>query len=121
LRGLHYQADPHAETKLVRCVAGAVWDVIVDLRRESPSFGRWEAVELTAENRLAFYIPRGFAHGFQTLADETELLYAISPDYIPDAARGVRWNDPAIGVTWPLPPVALSPRDADLPLLESVA
>jgi dTDP-4-dehydrorhamnose 3,5-epimerase len=121
LRGLHYQADPHAETKLVRCVAGAVWDVIVDLRRSSATFGRWAAVELTAANRCAFYIPRGFAHGFQTLSDDAELLYAISPDYVVEAARGIRWNDPTIAITWPLPPVSLSPRDADLPLLEAAA
>jgi dTDP-4-dehydrorhamnose 3,5-epimerase len=119
LRGLHFQADPHGETKLVRCVSGAVWDVIVDLRRDSPTFGQWAAAELSAANRIAFYIPRGFAHGFQTLADHSELLYGISPDYVPDAARGVRWNDPAIGIAWPLPPVALSPRDAELPLLEA--
>ena len=120
LRGMHFQADPHGETKLVRCVAGAVWDVIVDLRRDSPTYGKWTGVELTQGNRLAFYIPRGFAHGFQTLADDSELLYGISPDYVPDAARGIRWNDPAVGIAWPLPPVALSPRDAALPLLETV-
>jgi dTDP-4-dehydrorhamnose 3,5-epimerase len=119
LRGLHFQAEPHGETKLVRCVAGAVWDVIVDLRRDSPTFGQWAAAELSAANRLAFYIPRGFAHGFQTLAEDSELLYGISPDYVPEAARGVRWNDPAIGIGWPLPPVALSVRDAELPLLET--
>lgn len=121
LRGLHYQADPHAETKLVRCVAGAVWDVVVDLRRGSSTYGHWTASELTAANRRAFYIPSGFAHGFQTLSDDSELLYAISPDYVAEAARGIRWNDPKIGIAWPLPPVALSPRDAELPLLEAVA
>ena len=119
LRGMHYQADPHAETKLVRCVIGAVWDVIVDLRRGSPSYGKWTGLELTQANRLALYIPEGFAHGFQTLADDSELLYGISPDYVPEAARGIRWNDPHVAIDWPLPPVNLSSRDAALPLLET--
>jgi dTDP-4-dehydrorhamnose 3,5-epimerase len=117
LRGMHYQAEPHEETKLVRCVVGAVWDVIVDLRRASPTYGKWTAVELSQSNRLAFYIPRGFAHGFQTLAEDAELLYGISPDYVPEAARGLRWDDPTVAIAWPLPPVNLSPRDAALPLL----
>ena len=121
LRGLHFQADPHGETKLVRCVSGAVWDVVVDLRRGSPTYGKWVGIELNRSNRLALYIPRGFAHGFQTLADDTELLYGISPDYVAEAARGIRWNDPVVAIEWPLPPVALSPRDAALPLLESVS
>lgn len=120
LRGMHYQADPHGDTKLVRCVIGAVWDVIVDLRAGSPSRGKWVGVELTQANRLALYIPKGFAHGFQTLADDSELLYGITPDYVSEAARGIRWDDPAVAIAWPLPPVNLSPRDAALPLLERV-
>ena len=120
LRGMHYQADPHGETKLVRCVVGAVWDVVLDLRRASPTYGKWTAVELTQANRLALYIPKGFAHGFQTLAEDSELLYGISPDYVPEAARGIRWNDPNVAIAWPLPPVNLSPRDAALPLMETV-
>jgi len=120
LRGLHYQADPHGETKLVRCVIGAVWDVIVDLRPDSPTRGKWAGVELTQANRLALYIPKGFAHGFQTLADDSELLYGITPDYVPEAARGIRWDDPGVSIAWRLPPVNLSPRDAALPLLETV-
>ena len=120
LRGLHYQADPHGETKLVRCVIGAVWDVIVDLRADSPTRGKWTGVELTQANRLALYIPKGFAHGFQTLADDSELLYGIAPDYVPEAARGIRWDDPSVSIAWRLPPVNLSPRDAALPLLETV-
>ncbi len=116
-RGLHYQADPHGETKIVRCVRGAVFDVIVDIRPGSPTFGQHVAVELTAESYRALYIPAGFAHGFQTLADDSELLYAITPDYVAEAARGVRWNDPALGIAWPLAPTVLSERDAQLPLL----
>jgi dTDP-4-dehydrorhamnose 3,5-epimerase len=120
LRGMHYQADPHGETKLVRCVIGAVWDVIIDLRPGSPTYAKWTGVELTGANRLALYIPQGFAHGFQTLAEDSELLYGISPDYVPEAARGIRWDDPRISIAWRLPPVNLSPRDAALPLLETV-
>ena len=119
LRGLHYQAEPHGETKLVRCVIGAVFDVIVDLRPGSATYGKWVGVELSQANRLALYIPKGMAHGFQTLADDSELLYGITPDYVPNAARGVRWDDPTIAIAWPLPPVNLSPRDAALPLLET--
>jgi dTDP-4-dehydrorhamnose 3,5-epimerase len=101
LRGLHFQAAPHAEAKLVRCTAGAIFDVIVDLREGSPTRGRWTGVELSAENRRALYVPEGFAHGFQTLADASEVLYQISAPYVPDAARGVRWDDTAFGITWP--------------------
>jgi dTDP-4-dehydrorhamnose 3,5-epimerase len=112
LRGMHYQAVPHAEAKLVRCTMGAVYDVIVDLRPSSASFCRWFGVELTARNRLALYVPEGCAHGFQTLADESEVFYQMSEVYVADAARGVRWNDPAFGIRWPLPDPILSPRDA---------
>jgi dTDP-4-dehydrorhamnose 3,5-epimerase len=115
IRGLHFQLPPHAETKLVRCVRGALYDVLVDLRGDSPTFGRWFAVDLTAANLKAVYIPAGFAHGFQTLEDQTEVLYQISVPYCPEAARGVRWDDPALGISWPLPPTALSPRDAAWP------
>jgi dTDP-4-dehydrorhamnose 3,5-epimerase len=101
LRGLHYQREPHAEAKLVRVTQGGVYDVIVDLRRDSPTFKHWTAVELTAANRLALYIPEGLAHGFQTLEDGSEVLYAISEFYEPSAADGVRWDDPAFGVEWP--------------------
>ncbi len=101
LRGLHYQAEPWGEAKLVRCTAGAVYDVIVDLRPGSPSYGRWEAVELTAEKRCQLYIPEGFAHGFQTLADDTELFYQMGREYRPEAARGLRWDDPALAIAWP--------------------
>ena len=101
LRGMHYQSEPHGETKLVRCVRGSIFDVAVDLRPTSPSYCRWHAVELSAENRRAFYIPAGLAHGFQTLTDDCEVLYQMGYRYVPEAARGVRWDDPAFGIEWP--------------------
>jgi dTDP-4-dehydrorhamnose 3,5-epimerase len=101
LRGLHYQADPHPEAKLVRCTMGAAHDVIVDLRPRSPTFRLWVAAELTAANRRMVYVPPGFAHGFQTLADDTELFYQMSDYYFPELARGVRWDDPSLGIAWP--------------------
>ncbi len=103
LRGLHYQAAPHGEAKLVRCVRGAIWDVGVDLRRDSGSYLRWHAVELTADNRRAFYLPAGIAHGFQTLTDACEVHYLMGHRYVPEAARGVRWDDPAFAIEWPRP------------------
>ncbi len=112
LRGLHYQAEPHAEGKLVRCTRGAAYDVIVDLRPASPARYRWFATELTAANARAIYVPPGFAHGFQTLSDETELAYQMTVAYHPEFARGVRWNDPALAIRWPLPAPTLSERDA---------
>ena len=117
LRGLHFQAAPHEEAKVVRCTRGAVWDVIVDLREDSPTRWRWHALELNADNRLAFYVPEGFAHGFQTLADDSEVLYQMSEFYHPDLARGLRWDDPKIGIRWPLPDPVLSPRDRAYALL----
>jgi len=113
LRGLHYQAAPHEEAKLVRCTQGAIWDVVVDLRRESPSFKRWHGVELTAENRRALYVPGGCAHGFQTLSDDAEILYLMSEFYHPESARGLPWDDPAFGIRWPLADPILSARDRD--------
>jgi dTDP-4-dehydrorhamnose 3,5-epimerase len=115
LRGLHYQLPPAAEVKLVRCLKGALWDVIVDLRPDSPTFRRWFGAELTAENRRMMYVPRGFAHAILTLTDETEALYLVSAFYAPEQERGVRWNDPAIGIEWPLTPVEISPKDAAWP------
>lgn len=102
LRGLHYQAPPSEEAKLVRCTRGAVFDVIVDLRQDSPTFKSWAGIELTAENRRALYVPEGFAHGYQTLVDATETLYQVSEFYSPEAERGVRWDDPAFGIVWPI-------------------
>lgn len=115
LRGLHYQVAPHEETKLVRCTRGSVYDVAVDLRPESPTRFRWVAVELTAENRLALYLPAGCAHGYLTLEDDTEVAYQISKPYVPDAATGVRWDDPLLGIDWPAHPAVISTRDAAFP------
>ncbi|HUT23514.1 MAG TPA: dTDP-4-dehydrorhamnose 3,5-epimerase [Sumerlaeia bacterium] len=112
LRGMHCQVAPHEEIKLVRCTMGAVYDVIIDLRRDSPSFRRWAAVELTASNRQMLYVPAGFAHGFQTLEDDAEVFYQMSAPYRAESARGVRWNDPAFGIVWPPANVRIiSPRD----------
>jgi dTDP-4-dehydrorhamnose 3,5-epimerase len=101
LRGMHWQAEPHAEVKLVRCTRGAAFDVIADLRPGSPTYRHWVGVELTADNRRSVYVPAGFAHGFQTLTDDTELFYQMSEFYHPDLARGARWDDPALGIEWP--------------------
>ena len=116
LLGLHLQGPPHGEVKLVRCTRGALMDVLVDLRPDSPMFMKWEAFDLTQENRTSVYIPQGVAHGFQTLADETEIFYQMSEAYHPESAQGYRWNDPAFGVTWPVTPPIVSPRDAAFPL-----
>jgi dTDP-4-dehydrorhamnose 3,5-epimerase len=115
LRGMHYQADPHQEDKLVRCTSGSVYDAIIDLRRTSPTFLRHFAVVLTAESRRMLYVPQGVAHGFQTLADDTEVFYQMSEFHVPEAARGVRWNDPAFGIRWPIPEPILSERDRAYP------
>jgi len=120
LRGLHLQRPPHAETKLVRVTAGAIWDVIVDVRAGSPTFGRWEAVELSAANRAQLYIPPGFAHGFQSLTDAAEVLYHISVPYQAASQAGVRWDDPDLAIPWPDPAAAvLSDRDRALPPLSA--
>lgn len=121
LRGMHYQAAPHGETKVVRCVRGAIFDVMVDLRPDSPTRYRWHGLELSADNGQAAYIPEGFAHGFQTLQDDTEVLYLMSCPYEPSAARGFRWDDRSIGIAWPLASPIVGVRDAALPLaLEGV-
>lgn len=111
LRGMHYQAAPYPEAKLVRCTMGAIYDVILDLRRDSSAFGRWAAVELSAANRRMLYIPEGVAHGFQTLEDDSEVFYQMSECYHPECARGVRWDDPAFGIAWPLAGLVISQRD----------
>ena len=116
LRGLHYQAAPHEEAKLVRCTRGAMFDVAVDLR-PGPTYGQWVGAELSAANRHALYLPPGVAHGFQTLSDDCEVFYQISPDFVPEAARGIRYDDPAIGIDWPLPISVISERDSALPAL----
>jgi dTDP-4-dehydrorhamnose 3,5-epimerase len=115
LRGLHFQAEPHAEAKLVRCTRGAVFDVVVDLRRDSPTFRRWLGIELREDDGRMLYVPEGVAHGYLTLEDATETLYLISEPYAPAAARGVRWNDPAFGIEWPAEPAVISERDRSWP------
>ena len=116
LRGLHLQADPHGETKVVSCSAGAIFDVIVDLRRGSPTFCGWFGVELSAANGRALYIPEGFAHGFQTLLDASEVRYMMGRAYVPEAATGVRWDDPAFGIDWPAAEErTMSERDRSYP------
>ena len=115
LRGMHYQSEPHAEAKVVRCSAGAMYDVLVDLRRGSPTYCRWFGVELSADNRKLLYVPEGIGHGFQTLTDNTEIFYQISQDYRSDASRGVRWSDPAFAIDWPIANPILSERDRSFP------
>lgn len=115
VRGMHFQAPPHEEPKLIRCVRGAVYDVIIDLRPTSPTYRQSLGAELNQDNHAALYVPPGFAHGFQTLADNSELLYMMGQTYNPQAARGVRWNDPAFAVSWPLPISIISQRDATYP------
>lgn len=119
LRGLHYQLPPAAEVKVVRCIRGALWDVILDLRAGSPTFGKWFGAELSAENRTMMYVPRGFAHGFVTLTENTEALYLVSTFYAPDAERGVRFNDPKHGIEWPIAPVEISDKDRNWPDLDA--
>ena len=115
LRGLHYQPAPNAETKLVRAVRGRVFDVAVDLRPASPTYRRWTAVELSAENLLALFIPEGVAHGFLTLEPDTDVIYQIAPAFRPGHEAGVRWDDPAFAIQWPAAPALISPRDAAYP------
>jgi dTDP-4-dehydrorhamnose 3,5-epimerase len=115
LRGMHYQLPPRAETKLVRCVRGSLWDVVLDLRRESPTFGRWFGTELTAENRRMLYVPKGCAHGFVTLTDHTEAFYFADEFYAPELERGVRWNDAHFDIRWPIAPAVLSEKDSRWP------
>jgi dTDP-4-dehydrorhamnose 3,5-epimerase len=119
LRGLHYQVAPHEEAKLVRCTRGSVFDVLVDLRPESPTFGRWYGAELTAENGRMLYVPPLCAHGYQTLEDGSEIYYMASAVYAPDAVRGLRFDDPTAAIRWPLPPAAMSDQDKRWPYLQS--
>lgn len=117
IRGMHFQVKPYREIKMVRCIAGAVYDVIVDLREDSPTFLQWYGVELSAANRRALYIPEGFAHGFQCLEDNCELLYHHTEFYTPAAEAGLRYNDPILNINWPMPATLLSPRDETHPYL----
>jgi dTDP-4-dehydrorhamnose 3,5-epimerase len=117
LRGLHFQVEPHAQGKLVRCLQGSVFDVAVDIRRGSPTFGKWAGRTLTARSGLALWVPTGFAHGFLVLEDNTLVLYKCTTCYAPQAERSILWNDPAIGIAWPQPATSLSKKDADAPPL----
>jgi dTDP-4-dehydrorhamnose 3,5-epimerase len=118
VRGLHYQVPPAAEAKLVRCIRGAIYDVIVDLRRESPTYLEHLGVELSADNRLQFCVPEGFAHGYQALADNTEIIYMASQFHAPQHEAGLRYDDPALGIQWPLPVSMVSAKDSNWPLFE---
>jgi dTDP-4-dehydrorhamnose 3,5-epimerase len=111
LRGMHYQRDPHSEVKLVRCLQGAIRDVIIDIRHDSPTYRRWDAFELSGTNRRQIYIPKGFAHGFQTLTDDVEVSYLISENYVPTSSTGIRYDDPTFGITWPFPITEISEKD----------
>ena len=115
LRGLHYQAAPYEEAKIVSCTRGTIYDVIIDLRPDSPTYCRWYAVELTATNYKMLYIPEGFAHGFQTLEDNTVVFYQMSEFYNPESARGIRWDDPVFGIKWPLSVKITSNKDCSYP------
>lgn len=115
LRGMHYQAAPFEEVKVIRCTMGAIYDAIIDLRPNSPTFKQFLGITLTAENRKMLYVPEGFAHGFQTLLDDTEVLYQMSERYVPEAARGVRWDDPAFGIEWPPADRIILERDRNYP------
>jgi dTDP-4-dehydrorhamnose 3,5-epimerase len=119
LRGLHFQTAPYEEAKLVRCTRGAIYDVAIDVRPESPTYLKWHAIELTTDNQRMMFIPRGFAHGFQTLVDTTEVFYLMSEFYHPESGRGLRWDDPAIGIVWPLANPIISDKDREYPLLDS--
>jgi len=115
LRGMHFQRAPRGEVKVVSCLRGAIWDVIIDLRPESPTYRRWQGFELTAENQRQLYVPEGFAHGFQTLSDDARVGYLISAFYAPLAASGLRYDDPALAIDWPLPVTAISEKDRSWP------
>lgn len=115
LRGMHYQAKPCPEAKFIRCIRGVIYNVIIDLRPERKTFKRWFSIELTSENKRALFVPIGFAHGFQTLEDDCEVFYQMSEFYHPEYARGIRWNDPAFGIKWPLSNPILSLRDQSFP------
>lgn len=123
LRGLHYQKGKKSQAKIVRCIKGEIFDCAVDIRRNSPTFGKWAGANLSEENKDMLYIPQGFAHGFCVLSEEAEIIYKLSNEYAPEAERGIRWNDPAIDISWPISPsnsspINILPRDASWPLLK---
>lgn len=119
LRGMHYQTAPHQEAKLVSCLRGSLYDVIIDLRHDSPTYCKWIAVELSGKNYKILYVPKGFAHGFQTLEDDTVVFYQISEFYHPESSRGIKWNDPSFGISWPILDPILSEKDRSHPFYES--
>jgi len=121
VRGMHYQIAPYQEVKLVRCTQGAIYDIIIDIRANSPTFKQWIGVKLTASNRYILYIPKDFAHGFQTLTDNTEVLYQMSQFYKPEAARGIRWDDPSFDISWLVPITLISEKDKHYPDFEIIA
>lgn len=118
IRGMHFQKDPKAEDKIVQCIKGTIYDVVVDLRKHSPTYGKWIAEELTEDNKKMFLIPKGFAHGFQTLTQDCELLYFMSEFYSPDYASGVQWNNPFFNINWPIKNPILSDKDKNWPLIK---
>ena len=120
LRGLHFQYPPHAQTKLVMVMTGSVWDVIVDLRKDSPTFLKWTGVELSSDDLRMLYVPKGFAHGFCTLQENTRVLYKVDAHYAPQADAGIRWNDPDLAIPWPCSSPILSAKDSRLPLLKDI-
>ncbi len=120
LRGIHFQNEPHQEAKLVKCIQGAIFDVIVDIRPASSTFGQWYGVELSAKNRKMLYVPEGFGHAYLTLADATEVYYSVTEFYHPESEGGIRWDDPEIGIEWPIKPTVISDKDQALPNLSSI-
>ena len=116
LRGMHFQRAPHGEDKLIRCLRGAIVDIIIDMRPDSPTYKNWQAFDLNEDNKHQLLVPKGFAHGFQTLTDHVEVTYLVSHRYTPNAEGGIRWNDPAFGIDWPLEPTEMSDKDKDWPL-----
>ena len=121
LRGLHFQADPQPEIKLIRCAVGAIFDVLVDIRPWSPTYRRWQAFELSGDNGRMLYVPGGYAHGFQCLAENSEVFYQMSEFYVAELARGIRWDDPSLSIPWPISEPFLSQRDCELPTLDQIA
>jgi dTDP-4-dehydrorhamnose 3,5-epimerase len=115
VRGMHYQREPHSEVKIVRCIKGSVWDVIIDIRPGSPTYRRWQGFELSSANRNELYVPKGFAHGFQTISDNVEINYLISEPYSPESSYGIRHDDPTFAIQWPLPVTEISPKDLHWP------
>lgn len=113
LRGLHFQYPPKTETKVIRCIRGAIWDVIVDIRQNSVKYGQWFGVELSAENRTMIYVPKGFAHGYISLMDDSEIIYLVTEAYSPDYEGTLRWNDEFLGIQWPIQPIIISDKDAN--------